>query len=167
MKIPRNFFVELIEMCLLNSSQFLADARIIHSDRIKSKYDHSVASIQFAVEEFGKAIILRQKLQESEEDVIEVPNNLFGGPRSHQLKEAKAWTILSPELRVLARKAFEPDCFDPEFFLTENVELSHKERLQCLFVDFKDGMPTLGVAVESDMFVKLIEGVEKEINKFR
>jgi len=157
----------MIEMCLLNSSQFLADANLIHSQNKRSKYDHSVASVQFAIEEFGKASILNKELQESEEDVIEVPNNLFGGRGSHQLKETEAWTNLSPELRVLARKAFEPDCFDPRFFVTRDVELSHEERLQCLFVDFKDGIPTLGVVVENDKFIKLLKGIEEEINKFR
>lgn len=157
----------MIEMCLLNSSQFLVDASLIHSHKKRSKYDHSVASVQFAIEELGKSSILRKKLQETEENIIEVPNNLFGGRGSHQLKETEAWTILSPELRVLARKAFEPDCFDPRFFVTEDVELSHEERLQCLFVNFKDDIPTLGVAVESDKFVKLLKGIEKEINKFR
>jgi AbiV family abortive infection protein len=157
----------MIEMCLLNSTQFLADANLIHSHNKRSKYDHSIASVQFAVEEFGKASILRKKLQESEEDVIEVPYKLFGGRGSHQLKDNEAWTILSPELRVLARKAFEPDCFDPRFFVTNDVELSHEERLQCLFVDFKDDVPTLGVVVESDNFLKLLKGIEEEIDRFR
>jgi len=85
----------------------------------------------------------------------------------HFEKLKEAWTILSSELRVLAEGAFDPKFFDPRFFVTEDVELSHEERLRCLFVGFKDGAPTLGVAVESEKLEKIIEGMKKEVERLK
>jgi AbiV family abortive infection protein len=165
LKIPRRDIVELIKLCFMNISQFLSDAKLVHAQR--PRFDHSVALVQFAVEELGKASILRKKLQETEDAIVEVPDRLFGGRGSHQLKEREAWTILSPELRTLARGAFDPKVFDPQVFLTEDVELSHEERLRSMFVDFDKGVPTLGIAVESELLQKLIEGVEREVEEFK
>ena len=155
----------MIKLCFMNISQFLSDAKLIHSQ--KPRFDHSIALVQFAVEELGKASILRKKLQETQDDVIEVPAKLFGGRGSHQLKEKEAWIILSSELRVLAEAAFDPKFFDPRFFVTEDVELSHSERLRCLFAGFEDGTPTLGAAVESEKLENLIEGIEKEVERLK
>lgn len=165
MQIPRKDIVEMVKLCFVNISQFLSDAKLIHSQ--KPRFDHSVALVQFAVEELGKASILRKKLQETQDAVVEIPDNLFGGRGSHQLKEREAWTILSPELRILAEGVFDPKVFDPRVFVTEDVELSHEERLRCLFVGFEGGVPTLGVAVESEKFEKLIEGIEKEVERLK
>lgn len=165
MEIPRKDVIEMIKLCFMNISQFLSDARLIHSQ--KPRFDHSIALVQFAVEELGKASILRKKLQETQDDVIEVPDKLFGGRGSHQLKEKKAWTILSSELRILAEGAFDPQFFDPKFFATKNVELSHSERLRCLFVGFEEGTPRLGAAVESENLEKLVEGIEKEVERLK
>lgn len=161
LKIPRKDVIELIKLCFENISQFLLDAKLIHSQ--KSRFDHSVALIQFAVEELGKASILQKRLHATKNNLIDVPDNLFGGRGSHQLKEKEAWTVLSNNLRVLAEGAFDPRYFDPRYFVTEDVELTHEERLRCLFVDFKNGAPTLGVACESQKLEKIIESIDKEI----
>jgi len=163
LQIKRKDIIEMIELCFMNVTQFLSDAELIHSQ--KPRFDHSVALIQFAIEELGKASILRKKLQETRDDVIEVPDKLFGGRGSHEFKEKEAWTVLSPQLRILAEGSFGSGFGSG--FETEDVELSHEERLRCLFVDFKDGVIRLGVAVDSQKLEKIIESTKKEVERLK
>jgi len=149
----------------MNSAQFILDAKLIHSNN--PRVDHSIASVQFAVEEVGKASKLREKLQESPEDIIDVSDNLFGGRGSHQLKEREGWTVLTNCRRIIAEEAFDPKDFNHRDFVTEYVELSHEERLRSLFVDYKEERVRLGAAFESEKLEELISCIEKEIERLK
>ena len=166
MRIPREDISLMIDLCFENISQFLLDAELIHLQ--SPRFDHSIAFVQFAIEELGKAGILRKRLLETTDDVVEVSDAVFGRVRgSHRLKENEAWTILSLELRVLARAAFDPEFFDPRFFVTQDVKLSHEERLRSLFVDFIDGTPTLGAAAEKERLTNIITSMKEEVETLK
>ena len=58
LKIPLNKVAEGADLCLDNASQFCSDAIVLSK---KSSYDHALALCIFAIEELGKAILLKEK----------------------------------------------------------------------------------------------------------
>jgi len=81
LKIPLNKVAEGADLCLDNASQFCSDARVLSE---KSSYDHALGLCIFAIEELGKAILLKEKatyaLKDSEQVIIlkyEKPEVIF------------------------------------------------------------------------------------------
>jgi hypothetical protein len=62
--------------------------------------DCAVILIGFAIEEFGRAVYLRERLQKGLETIEEVLE------RSHKLKYERAFSVLSPELRTIWKVTF-------------------------------------------------------------
>jgi hypothetical protein len=58
LKIPLGKMAEGADLCLENASQFCFDARVLIE---KSSYEHALALCIFAIEELGKATMLKEK----------------------------------------------------------------------------------------------------------
>lgn len=56
-----------VELCYANARSFLKDFMILHS---KKKFDHLSEPLEFALEEIGKAIIITEKLRNSNTNPI-------------------------------------------------------------------------------------------------
>lgn len=81
LKIPLDKVAEGADLCLDNASQFCSDARFLSE---KSSCDHALALCIFAIEELGKAILLKEKaayaLKDSDSAIIlknEKPEVIF------------------------------------------------------------------------------------------
>ena len=81
LQIPLSKVAEGADLCLENALQFCSDARVLVE---KSSYEHALGFCIFAIEELGKAILLKTKaayaLKESKDVVIlkkEKPENIF------------------------------------------------------------------------------------------
>ena len=79
--IPLNKMAEGADLCLENAVQFCFDARVLIE---KSSYEHALGFCIFAIEEFGKSLLLKSKAayaqKESKADVCfnkEKPENFF------------------------------------------------------------------------------------------
>jgi len=79
--IPLNKIAKGVDLCLENASQFCSDAKVLME---KTSYDHALGFCIFAIEEFGKAILLKSKAlyaqKDSKVNVVldkEKPENLF------------------------------------------------------------------------------------------
>ena len=79
--IPLNKVSEGADLCLENAVQFCSDARVLIE---KSSYEHALGFCIFAIEEFGKSLLLKSKAayaqKESKANIIlnkEKPENLF------------------------------------------------------------------------------------------
>ena len=107
MEIPRKDTRKIIDLCLLNVEQFLSEVKTIRLEN--QRCDHSVAYLQFGVEELGKVCFLRDTLLKSGDDPISVPNWRFGKDKnSHHGKDKEAWNILSQELKKLVEGSQAP-----------------------------------------------------------
>jgi hypothetical protein len=93
LKIPLNKVAEGADLCLDNAVQFCSDARVLSEE---SSCDHALGLCIFAIEELGKAILLKEKatyaLKDSKNVVI--------------LKHAKPEVIFKRPLDYLKTKGF-------------------------------------------------------------
>jgi len=157
-KIPLSDLPTGIILALRTSLQKLDDAELLIS---KESFEDAVILIQFALEEFGKAVALREKL---ENGIEQVEDNLF---RNHTYKENKAWSVLPSGLKTIYEGTFSPQDFSPQDFDTGKETISHQTRVNATFVDWVAGNWTTGIQAESDKLLRLINGLKKEIDNFK
>jgi AbiV family abortive infection protein len=139
------------------SRQKLDDAELLIS---MQSFEDAVILIQFAVEEFGKAVALRENLEKGNE---QVEDDLF---KNHLYKENKAWSVLPGDLKTIFEGTFSPQDFSPQDFETEKETISHKTRINATFVDWLAGNWKTGVQAEPDKLLRLIKGLRNEIEDF-
>ena len=157
-KIPREKLGEGIELCKKNALDYLQDAKLIIEEK---RFNHAYVSVQFAIEELGKIIMLREALKESVEDPILVKESVF---KSHKGKSEKAWSFLDPKYKTIFDEGdFDDEDFHPRDFHT-NTKASHSTRLDCAFVDFESGW-YVGRDIKEELLTKLVKYVETMVPK--
>ena len=117
------------KVSLEKAKQHLLSAEVLVT---KNCLNDAVVLIEFAIEEFGRAVALREKLQAGSEDI---ERDLF---INHHLKYEKAWSILPPELKTIYEGTFSPLNFHPDDFDTEMETISPQTRLDATFVHFDE-----------------------------
>ena len=164
-KIPRNLVQEGIDLCKKNVADYLDDARTIIS---KGRLCHAYLSVQLAIEELGKAIILREECQKSSTDPLSVDAAIFGknGGRGHKMKAAKAWGLLDSTLKILHAGGFEKEGFS-EFSFDVDTEASHHSRLKCAYVDFieEEKLWWVGETLDECKVLALIDNIDYVLKK--
>jgi len=164
-KIPRNIVQEGIDLCKKNVADYLDDARTIIS---KGRLCHAYLSVQLAIEELGKAVILKEEYQKSGNDPIPVDAAVFGkdGGRGHKMKAAKAWEMLNPALKILHVGGFEKEDFS-EFGFDVDTEASHHSRLKCAYVDFieEEQQWWVGETLNECKVLALIDNIDEVLKK--
>ena len=121
----------------------------------------AVVLVEFALEEFGRAIELRDRLNAGS---TQVELRLF---RDHDLKYDKAWTILNQDLKKIYEGTFDPAIFDPHIFDTQAETISPRTRLDAAFVNYVNGTWIDTVRADRGNLERLIEGIREEINNFQ
>ena len=155
-KIPIGLIQKGIEACRLNALAYLSDARKILSI---AHPEHAYVSVQLAIEELGKAIILKKRAEEAFKKPgvwhVEIEDRLW---TSHKYKTKKAWELLDPKLRVIHKRL-------PRLDRTDTVA-SHSTRLECAYVEFHEESQLwwLGPVVDEPKLEKLIENVEEVLH---
>jgi len=80
-------FKEGIDLCKENALDYLNEAKIIVQ---KGYLHHAYVSVQLAIEEIGKAIWLKDELENSSTDPVDIPDVVFGrgkdARKSHWVK---------------------------------------------------------------------------------
>lgn len=132
-EIPRAKMQEGIALCKKNIRDFLNSADVLVKD---GKLDHATICAEFAVEELGKILMLRDEYRKNLIDAFEVPMTVF---TNHKGKVDRAWQYLDPKYRMISKGGFERRedgklGFDRGF--EQVTYASHKTRLECAFVDF-------------------------------
>lgn len=107
MKIPLTKIEQGIKLALEKCDEHLASAEILAS---KGALSDAVVSLEFAIEEFGRAVALIEKHKLDSEDV---EKKLFN---DHDYKYNKAWTVLPASLKTIYEGTFDPTVFDPGGF---------------------------------------------------
>ena len=159
-RIPIGLLQKGIEFCRVNALAYLDDARMILS---KGRFGHAHVSVQLAIEELGKAIILREKRDEAYKKprmgYVKVESRLFGGPGSHKYKTEKAWTLLDPKSKTIHKRMPRLE--------GANTEASHSTRLECAYVDFHEESQLwwLGPVIDKPELEALIENIEEVLDQ--
>ncbi len=145
-----------IELCKQNIADFINDARIINE---KGRLCHAYVSFEFALEEFGKIMMLKEALINSVvNDKIVVSKDFF----KHNRKCEKAIEKLGAEFKSV---------YDMNWFLRETLGLyplwygtktSHETRTDCAFVNYRNDEFVIGRPIDSVKFIKLINQLEEK-----
>jgi len=157
-EIPRNKMNEGIKACERNVLDFLQDAKLVIE---KGRLNHAYVSVQFAIEELGKLVILKDAFNTSKSDNILVEETVF---KSHKGKSDKAWTVLDPTLRKIYDGVFNDDVFNHDIFETD-TKAEYETRLDCAFVDFRAGSWHIGRNINRDLLIGLVNHIEEKLHK--
>jgi hypothetical protein len=102
--------------------------------------NHAVIYAEFAIEEFGKILMLRDEYGKGS-DPVQVPDKVF---TSHRGKPERAWKrgdscALDSKYKMISKGGFQrsPDrkCGFSRGF-SQVIDISHYIRLECAFVDY-------------------------------
>ena len=158
-QIPRNMVMEGIKLCLDNAERYVKDLELLRQNR---SIEHAVVMAIFACEEMAKAYILFEHFkQESDGDFVGVSKKLF---EDHEYKMKTAEKVLGINLyldssRLPVRIPFRLGAPD--------VKASPKLRLQCAFVDFRDGSWKFGTEHNPHYFTFLLKAIQDKIDSLR
>lgn len=153
--VPKKLMQQGIDLCKRNITDFLSEAQLTIT---KGKLNHACISVEFAIEELGKILVLRDAMK-SVADPVFINGKEFC---SHTRKSEKAWAVLDSNFRTIFEGDFEEEDFDHRDFLT-NTTASHETRLDCAFVDYYDGDWYLGRDIDKERLVNLIKHIEETL----
>jgi len=158
--VPRTRMQEGIEKCKGNIADYLKDACIIAET---GRLYHAIISLEFALEEFGKILLLKETLNNDQGDPVEINGYEFC---NHIKKVERALKILDPlqKYRVLFETVVERGLFVAGMWEGETV-IGDRTRLDCAFVDFIDNNWTLGRNINPEYFQDLITLIQQQLEK--
>jgi AbiV family abortive infection protein len=160
MKISLSKIQEGIKLALEKCDEHLASAEILAS---RGALGSAVVSLEFAIEEFGRAIALIEKYKAGSEDV---EKKLF---IDHDYKynkawtDNKAWTVLPTDLKTIYESSFDPAVFDPKIFDVSKETISPRTRLEATHVNYDEKTQKwkVGIRVDRERIQKIIAEINK------
>ncbi len=161
-RIPREKIEAGITASLNRVGEYLLDAEGLSNrmDAGQGSLQDATILVTFAIEELGKAIILRKRSEEQgESKIISVEHQVFGGRDAHEHKQSEAFKLIDADLKRLHRAGFGPH-FGPGFDI-KNVDISPTTRLELSFIDFNNGEWSRAPAVEPMRLKALIVGASE------
>ena len=158
-RIKLEIIAKGISLALEKAEQHFSSAEALVS---MDSLDDAIILIEFGIEEFGRAVALREKLKQGSE---EIEKDLL---RSHKYKYDKAWSVLPQELKTIYQGNFDPAIFDPRIFDAGRETISPATRLDAGFVNYDPQSKEwkTGVRVETEKIQQIIEEFRKRIKKF-
>jgi AbiV family abortive infection protein len=158
-KMTSDIIKEGMTLALRKSEEYLSDAELLIS---KGSLNTAVVLIEFAIEEFGRAVALCEKLKTGS---VEVERTLL---KSHNLKYNKAWSVLPEDLKTIYEGTFDPAIFDPNIFDVGKETISPRTRLDATFVDYDESIKKWKDGIRADKYKleAIIKGIREEIRSF-
>ncbi len=126
-----------INLCKENICVFLETADILVNT---GNLNHAAINIEFAIEEFGKSLMLKDEFAKGS-DPVQVSDNVFS---NHVGKSERAWKngdadALDSSYRMISEGGFERSDNGKQGFsrgFSQAINISHFIRMECAFVDF-------------------------------
>jgi AbiV family abortive infection protein len=156
--VPRALMREGINLCKTNIADYLKDTKIIAEE---GKLYHAVISAEFAVEELGKLLLLKETMEKEASDPIVIDGMEFC---SHNKKVKRALKFLDPQnkYRILFSGIWERGVWASDVWSGE-TEISSPTRLECAFVDFLDNHWTVGRDINPTYLKEFITNFEEKL----
>ena len=156
--VPRARMQAGIDLCKKNITDFLEDAKlIIHEERLS----HAYISVQFALEELGKILVFRNKLEIDQNDPLRITKK--EAFQSHKRKTEKVWEFLDPKFKKIFDEGFFDRAFFEKGFFQTDTYAEYETRLDCAFVDYYAGNWHVGRDIKKELLVKLISHIEEKL----
>jgi AbiV family abortive infection protein len=144
-----------IEKCKGNIVDYLRDAMLIADT---GRLHHAIVCLEFALEEFGKILLLEETMVKNKSDPVEVDGNEFC---DHNKKSDRALSHLDPteKFRVLFSPLWERGMW--EIGMWGETVIGDRTRLDCSFVDFINNDWILGKKIDERYLQDLISVIEQ------
>lgn len=139
-------------MILDNVSRYVRDARLLLND---SSVEHATLLAMYAAEELGKASLLCQSLEKGQPAV---DLQLFRGSRAHEMKMDEARRLVGDS--VLLQSSIVGRARIPFILGAPEVEATPELRMDCTFVDFREGKWKFGALFAKEHLDTFLGDVE-------
>jgi hypothetical protein len=160
LKIPRGKMQEGIDLCKKNVNDFLDSAEVLNNAH---RTLHAFILAEFALEEYGKIQILKEALEETNNDLVEVNRHDL---LHHQHKEKEAWEELDSKFRVIKSGGY-AEGYESRHGIGFEKETTtgHPTRKDVAFVDFDEGFGVwhLGREIKPLLLQNLIRYLRQKI----
>ncbi len=163
-EVPRTLMQDGINLCKKNILEYLNDSLIILEQK---RFSHALISAEFALEELGKLLLLRENLRNTKTDFIIIDGKEFC---SHDKKVNRALNFLDPknEYHILFYEGFLAKGNADSGIWTEKItEIDSSTRLECAFVDFIDNKWVLGSEIDEGLLRRFIYHFAKKCSTLR
>ena len=158
--VARNQLQEGIDKCKLNVADYLSETELLMS---KGKFSHATILVEFAIEEFGKILVIKRAFELDPNDPFKIRGDKF---YDHRTKEKKAWTVLNKKYQILFDEGVcLPNTVFERGVAVEYTLANHDNRLRSAFVDYCSGQWLLGVDVKEICLQNLIQHMREELFK--
>jgi len=152
--IPVNKLQEGMNLCARNIRGYLQDVQKLLDNPHDYSEWHAVMLAIFAFEELAKYYELKKAKEEAatnKVDKVEMDDRLF---RNHEYKQELARELIDKDfIRLIDEASLPPG------FRGETVEISHRLRLDCAFVDWRDDQWIHGTPLMPSNLRKLKESI--------
>ena len=162
-KIPQEKIGEGIGISLKKSLKHLEGAEALVSLNL---LNDAVDLVEYAIEEFGRAVYLKERLENGLEDVEKSLET------SHWLKYDKAFSVLPTELKTIWESTippqFPPQYFPKGYFPITKETISPLTRLNAIFPYFDEKTQSWhdGIVVDGSKLLEIIKALRENIRKF-
>ena len=156
--IPRAEIPKGITLCKQNSLGFLNDARLIIAE---NRLSHAYVSVQFALEELGKILIFRDKLNQDKSDPLIIKQKEAFS--SHKSKTDRVWMFLDLKFRTIFDEGVFADGIVEKGLAVMNTYAEYQTRLDCAFVDYYTLRWQIGRDIKKELLVSLINHIEEKL----
>lgn len=158
--VPRKQMQEGIDKCKCNITDYLSETELLMS---QGKLNHAVILVEFAIEEFGKILVIKRAFDLDSNDPIRISAKKF---YDHERKTKKAWTVLNKSYQILFDEGIcLPNTVFERGVAVEYTIADHDGRLRSAFVDYCSGQWLLGVDVKEAYLKNLIAHIRDELLK--
>ena len=160
LSVPRKMMQEGIDLCKKNITDYLQEAELFIS---QGRLNHATILVEFAVEEFGKMLIIKRAFALDLNDPFTMRGKKF---YDHGQKSKKAWTVLDKKFRTLFDEGIcLPNTVFEHGLAVENTQANHDTRCWCAFVDFCSGRWLLGCDIKEGYLKNLVEEIKDKLLK--
>lgn len=143
-KISKIKIEEGIRISLEKSTKHLDAAEVLISNNL---LDNAVASIEFAIEEFGRAVYLRERLQRGSETIERALET------DHWLKYNKAFSLLLTDIKIIWENTiswFPENYFPKGYWQIRKETISPFTRLNAIFTYIDEKAQTWHNGINAD-----------------
>lgn len=130
----------------------------------KGFHQNAVEIIEHAIEEFGRAVYLRERLEKGLETISSYIQT------KHDLKYNKAFTVLPPKLKIIWEfpTQLSEAYINTDLSLRYNEHITHKKREDVVFVKYNERTKQWqnGIMVDGKKLAAIIEEIRNCILEF-
>jgi AbiV family abortive infection protein len=158
LSVNRGQMLEGIKKCKENITDYLLETELLMS---QGKIGHALILAEFAIEEFGKILVIKRAFELDQNDPFVIKGKKF---YDHVTKSRKAWAVLDKKFKILYDEGVcLPNTIFERGVAIEYTLADHEGRLRSAFVDYCSGQWLLENNVKEAYLRNLIAEIRNKL----